>query len=290
MPHRNPSRLTAALVTTALGLAYAATDAFAESAFEIPAFIVGIQGQGECTDAGGGLLGEWDFTPGDPGSKFYHELDDAPIGLHLGVFDPIGAESQGRGVFDVTQTDTTLSFVAACRAVARNGDGPGHAKSYTAVHGEFHIKIAEPSIMHYEWCHNTNNPGTWGQLRLRKLVNGNFQDFKSFDQMAPLGEQCQLDTIELEAGYYQLWFHARSNVETTPGQIGDSIMGVSVTESHFEIVPALKPGDVNGDGVVDGFDLARVLGAWGSNSPDADINGDGIVDGADVALVLANWG
>jgi len=67
-------------------------------------------------------------------------------------------------------------------------------------------------------------------------------------------------------------------------------MGVSVTESHFEIVPAPKPGDINGDGIVDGFDLARVLGAWGSNSPDADINGDGVVDGADVALVLANWG
>ena len=118
------------------------------------------------------------------------------IALQLGVFDPIGAESQGRGVFDAVRTDTTLSMLAACRTVARNGNGPGHAKSYTAVHGEYHIKIDEPSILHSEWCHDTNGPGTSGQLRLRKLVNGNFQDFKSFDQLAPLGEQCEIETID----------------------------------------------------------------------------------------------
>ena len=49
-------------------------------------------------------------------------------------------------------------------------------------------------------------------------------------------------------------------------------------------------GDFNGDGIVDGADLARVLGAWGTDAPGGDLNGDGIVDGADLALVLANWG
>ena len=46
--------------------------------------------------------------------------------------------------------------------------------------------------------------------------------------------------------------------------------------------------DFNGDGEVNGADLAAVLGGWGGNS--ADLNEDGLADGADLAMVLASWG
>ncbi|MBX3354824.1 MAG: hypothetical protein KF724_03895 [Phycisphaeraceae bacterium] len=54
--------------------------------------------------------------------------------------------------------------------------------------------------------------------------------------------------------------------------------------------PPPIPGDLNGDGFVNGSDLAIVLGNWGggAGSP-GDANGDGVVDGADIALVLGNW-
>jgi len=48
------------------------------------------------------------------------------------------------------------------------------------------------------------------------------------------------------------------------------------------------PGDANGDGLVNGADLAIVLGNWGTSGP-GDLNGDGTVDGADIAIVLGNW-
>ena len=50
-------------------------------------------------------------------------------------------------------------------------------------------------------------------------------------------------------------------------------------------------GDVNGDGVIDGADLASLLGAWGKceGCPE-DIDGNGVVDGADLATVLGAWG
>jgi len=50
-------------------------------------------------------------------------------------------------------------------------------------------------------------------------------------------------------------------------------------------------GDLNGDRLVDGVDLAVLLGAWGpaAGSP-ADLNGDGAVSGADLALLFAAWG
>ncbi len=53
--------------------------------------------------------------------------------------------------------------------------------------------------------------------------------------------------------------------------------------------PPANPADVNGDGFVNGTDLAIVLGAWASSSATADIDNDGIVNGADLALVLASW-
>ncbi len=49
-------------------------------------------------------------------------------------------------------------------------------------------------------------------------------------------------------------------------------------------------GDVNGDGVVDGSDLAGLLASWGTNNPTTDFNGDGVVNGSDLATLLAAWG
>lgn len=46
--------------------------------------------------------------------------------------------------------------------------------------------------------------------------------------------------------------------------------------------------DLNGDGTVDGTDLAAVLAGWGLAA--ADLNGDGTTDGLDLAVLLAGWG
>lgn len=61
-----------------------------------------------------------------------------------------------------------------------------------------------------------------------------------------------------------------------------------------ELAREALPADVNGDGVVNGEDIAAVLTAWGECSPGApcpaDVNGDGVVDGRDMAAVLAAFG
>jgi hypothetical protein len=53
-------------------------------------------------------------------------------------------------------------------------------------------------------------------------------------------------------------------------------------------------GDLDGNGVVSGTDLAIVLAGWGQCHPPpqeciADINGDGFVGGVDIGIVLGNW-
>jgi hypothetical protein len=53
------------------------------------------------------------------------------------------------------------------------------------------------------------------------------------------------------------------------------------------------PADVDGNGSVNGVDLAAVLATWGTSGtrqPGADVNRDGIVNGADLAEVLSDWG
>lgn len=55
------------------------------------------------------------------------------------------------------------------------------------------------------------------------------------------------------------------------------------------------PADLDGDGDVNGIDLAQLLAAWGrcpASPPScpADLDGSGIVNGIDLALLLAAWG
>ncbi len=53
---------------------------------------------------------------------------------------------------------------------------------------------------------------------------------------------------------------------------------------------AACPADFNGDGIVDGSDLATLLSNWGSGAGVADLTGDDVVDGADLASLLSTWG
>ena len=48
-------------------------------------------------------------------------------------------------------------------------------------------------------------------------------------------------------------------------------------------------GDLDDDGLVDGTDLAMLLGSWGTSNEQADIDGSGTVNGADLARLLSNW-
>ncbi|MBL9148233.1 MAG: hypothetical protein JNM94_06005 [Phycisphaerae bacterium] len=48
------------------------------------------------------------------------------------------------------------------------------------------------------------------------------------------------------------------------------------------------PADFDQNGMIDGADLAALLGAWGS--PSHDLDGNGITDGADLSVLLGGWG
>jgi hypothetical protein len=51
-----------------------------------------------------------------------------------------------------------------------------------------------------------------------------------------------------------------------------------------------KPGDINGDGTVNVFDLSILLSKWGTSDPATDLNSDGTVNVFDLSILLSNWG
>ncbi len=51
--------------------------------------------------------------------------------------------------------------------------------------------------------------------------------------------------------------------------------------------PSTSDADLNGDGSVNGEDLAALLACWGS--PCGDIDGNGTTSGTDLSALLAAW-
>ncbi|MBX3354365.1 MAG: hypothetical protein KF724_01550 [Phycisphaeraceae bacterium] len=110
-----------------------------------------------------------------------------------------------------------------------------------------------------------------------------------------------LGVVFADAGY--------TNVGTliAPGQGNWLVTGLAVINNARQILGSAKnlpnttaqlvrlvpigAADLNGDGHVDGADLALLLGSWGPclECP-ADLNGDGLVGGEDIALLLGEWG
>lgn len=71
---------------------------------------------------------------------------------------------------------------------------------------------------------------------------------------------------------------------TVPGLDVTGSLGAATISQPFP-----NTGDLNGDGQVNGADLATLLGQWGL-SGNADLDDNGIVNGADLAILLNNWG
>ena len=91
-------------------------------------------------------------------------------------------------------------------------------------------------------------------------------------------------------------------IGTLPGQpypgtvaFGDQsiIADISIYRSQILALDPL-PGDVNGDGIVNGQDIALIAANWlktgtGTNDPAGDLNHDGIVNFQDLVIVASHW-
>ena len=87
------------------------------------------------------------------------------------------------------------------------------------------------------------------------------------------------------------------NASLKPEETVEIEWGSGVYIAYADRADDPVPGDLNGDGVVDVFDLLLLLDAWGPcDDPDdprscpADLDGSGAVDVFDLLLLLGQWG
>ncbi|MBL9119998.1 MAG: VCBS repeat-containing protein [Phycisphaerae bacterium] len=78
---------------------------------------------------------------------------------------------------------------------------------------------------------------------------------------------------------------ASDQCEISNGEVAD-LNGNGIPD---ECEPPMLLGDLDGDGAVNGIDLAILLGAWGNSAGVADLTVDGMVDAADLAVLLGAW-
>ncbi|MCP4497333.1 MAG: hypothetical protein GY825_11205, partial [Phycisphaeraceae bacterium] len=129
----------------------------------------------------------------------------------------------------------------------------------------------------------------------------------SIDQSAPTIVDCLIDAnVAPEAGGVYAVKAPDTTIENTLvcgntaepfvgvfDDLGENCFATSCEDDNEDgVVDECRPcvGDLNGDRVVDGGDLAFVLGAWGTDSDVGDINEDGFVGGADLSFILSYWG
>lgn len=80
-----------------------------------------------------------------------------------------------------------------------------------------------------------------------------------------------------------------AQVGATWGGVGSNCDDVDGNGAADACDTSASSGDLNGDGFVNGIDLALLLSFWGTADLIADIDEDGIVDGVDLTILLSDW-
>lgn len=114
--------------------------------------------------------------------------------------------------------------------------------------------------------------------------------------VASASAEVSVTTVAASGGRSAVGAFTMTSVYGQPSALDRVATGALVLEPGFLCVEQSDvplAGDLNGDGVVDGVDLATLLARWGpcgSGPCVPDIDRSGSVDGVDLAFLLANWG
>ena len=96
-----------------------------------------------------------------------------------------------------------------------------------------------------------------------------------------------LDGSSVPNGNYILSIDGSQILDNIGQQLDAAGTGVAGSMGTFAFFRLF--GDANGDGTVNGLDIALVSSNWLSSGPTGDVNGDSIVNGLDIAAIASNW-
>jgi len=141
---------------------------------------------------------------------------------------------------------------------------------------------------------NGVNLGEW-DVDNGALLNGVYAICDAGDGRAVLatgpGSSSTINGFNKASGYTERAY--RVYPADAPSATAIVVAPASATDADGDLVPdscQVIPGDLDGNGVVNGADLTLLLNAWGACSGcPADLNGDGSVGAADLAILLNAW-
>lgn len=201
------------------------------------------------------------------------------------------------------QSSFSSGALFASGTFASIGGSPGGAdvdtETFNVFMTSFQVDATGPVMLRLHGF-AFGEPGTTFQrarVTVFLLKNGVAMFFASTDGLES-GTMLELDElIEAQPGNYSLQVIGNSFLaDPVPGDPTISVLPKTVMQGGFNInlsFAAPSP-DLSGDGIVNGTDLAMLLGAWGSCPAGelcgADLTVDGIVNGEDLAFLLGAWG
>ena len=260
-----------------------------EASYTVAAYQAGYAGSISSGGSADEIVDSYEIPADGPGLTWVTDWDDY-VGFNQWITDDQAYCSMQCLLVNTVAPDLlTIHGQTDFFLGAGEGEGAAYADAYAQVTGEFHLQIDQPQHVDFELCTTYHGPGANASLHLRKLVGGNFQPLVSTHVVS--GQWPTADCVEgqllLEPGYYQVYFSAYSHSSIDQSQ-WISHDGEAGFDANLAFTPHLV-ADITGDGVVDGYDLGRLMGSWGTSATGADINGDGAVDGSDLAILLAAW-
>lgn len=211
------------------------------------------------------------------------------------VATPIGTTSNSKQVAPGTAANGTRAFVTW------NGSAGGAAATTdldggptTATSPAFDLSaVQSPTLSYSRWlfCNDALNPAKADTLVVEISNNGG-------------ASWVLVENVDWQANAWTRKTVSVSDFVTPTANmllrfvVSDAPEN-SITEAGFDYVQVTGvtcvdkvpcAGDTNDDGLVNGSDVAIILGAWNTANPVADLNGDGTVNGSDLAIVLGGWG
>lgn len=150
----------------------------------------------------------------------------------------------------------------------------------------------EAYVSYNRWYSNQQGGAPNADVFRVQISNNNGATWTALETVGPTG-------AEVNGGWFLKEFRVADFVPPT-NQVRvrfiaedlatGSLIEAAVDEVRMRVVqctPAI-PGDLDGDGIVAGSDLAIMLNNWNGIGI-GDINSDGGVDGIDLGILLNNW-
>ena len=151
----------------------------------------------------------------------------------------------------------------------------------------------EAYVCYLRWFSNTEGASPNQDVFVVSISNDGGGSWTTLETVGPGGP-------EVDGGWFEACHRIADFVEPTaeirlrftaedaaPGSIVEA--GIDAVRVETVQCDPSNPADLDGDGTVNGADLAILLGAWGTPGP-GDLDGNGTVNGADLAILLGAWG